>query len=157
MDMYTLEGTQYKDEYEHECRIRDEFAKHLKQERPGELLLGKEHTYSEVAVRAIRGDMKTLDEKNVLRIWEFKILAGYGGLGQILTYLAMARQVVGFKRTIRGVLAAFDFRPEITEAIEILNLGIDIVHIPPKYRLAGDVLPRGMVTPPPTIPPMKED
>ncbi len=145
------------DQYEHECRIRDEFAKHLDQERPGELLLEKEHTYGEVAIRAIRGDMKTLDEKNVLRIWEFKIVAGYDGLGQILAYLAMARRVVGFKRTIRGMLAAFDFRPEITEAIEILNLGIEVVRIPPKYRLAGNVLPHGMIIPPPTIPPMKED
>jgi hypothetical protein len=140
------------DKYAHECRIRDAYAASLAHERPHEHLLSLEHTYGDAAIRSIRGDMKTVDPNNVLHIWEFKIEAGYSGLGQILAYVAMARKAVGFEKRVRGVLAAFAFQPEITEAIELLNLGIEAVEIPPKYRQAGGILPSGMLVARPVIP-----
>jgi hypothetical protein len=140
------------DTYEHECRIRDAYAASLASERPYERLLSLEHTYGDAATRAIRGDMKTVNQNNILHIWEFKIQAGYSGLGQILTYVAMARKAMGFEKRVRGVLAAFAFQPEITEAIELLNLGIEAVEIPPKYRQAGGILPSGMLAAPPVTP-----
>jgi RecB family endonuclease NucS len=139
-------------DFERETRIRDAYAANLDRERPHERLLRREHTYGDVAMRSIRGDMKTVDHTNALHIWEFKIQAGYSGLGQILAYVAMARKAVGFEKIVRGVLAAFSFQPEITEAMELLNLGIEAVEIPPKYRQAGGILPTGMVAAPPVIP-----
>jgi hypothetical protein len=138
--------------FEHECRIRDAYAANLAHERPRERLLSREHTYGAVSVRSIRGDMKTLAPNNALHIWEFKIKAGYSGLGQILVYVAMARKAVRFEKRVCGVLAAFSFQPEIPEAIELLNLGIETVEIPPKYRRAGGILPSGMLTAAPNIP-----
>ncbi len=139
-------------DFERETRIRDAYAANLARERPRERLLSLEHTYGEVTMRSIRGDMKTVDHNNALHIWEFKIQAGYSGLGQILAYVAMARKAVGFEKIVRGVLAAFSFQPEIKEAIELLNLGIEAVEIPPKYRKAGGILPTGMVAAAPSIP-----
>ncbi|MGH2559028.1 MAG: hypothetical protein ACRDJH_08185 [Thermomicrobiales bacterium] len=55
--------------------------------RPGERLLNNEHSY---AGTNVRGDMRTLDSSNLIRIWEFEINASYEGLGQVLTYVAMA-------------------------------------------------------------------
>jgi hypothetical protein len=149
----TLEPTESDcNEFERETRIRDAYAMNLAQERPGEHLLGTEHTYGPASIRSIRGDMKTLAPNNDLHIWEFKIKAGYSGLGQILVYVAMARRAVGFEKRVCGVLAAFSFHPEITDAIELLNLGIETVEIPPKYRLAGGILPNGMLAALPNIP-----
>ncbi len=144
------------DIYARECKIRDHFAACLKEERPGEILLGTENSPKGLAIRA---DMKTVDNKNIVRIWEFKIRASYEGLGQVLTYLAMARRDDAFQRHMCGVLAAFEFQSEIIEAIRILNLGIEIVHIPAKYRLAGDNPASGPIAGLPNIPSVipKED
>ncbi|WP_344176347.1 hypothetical protein [Kribbella lupini] len=99
-------------------------------------MLKTEYTYSGSRVRA---DMRTVDRHDVLRLWEFKIHGNYAGLGQALTYLALAREELGFDRVVRGVLAAFDIQPEVRRAVEILNLGIELVIIPEKLRLAGGV------------------
>ncbi|GAA3040762.1 hypothetical protein GCM10010464_00390 [Pseudonocardia yunnanensis] len=122
--------------FAHECRIRDLYARRLPEFRPGEMLIKTEHTYAGSRVRA---DMRTLSSDGVIRIWEFKITASYAGLGQALTYLAVARQREGFERTFRGVLAAFDFQSEVRTAVEVLNLGIELVELPAKFRLAGRV------------------
>ncbi|WDZ84715.1 hypothetical protein [Micromonospora cathayae] len=122
--------------YAHECRIRDLYASRLREFRPDERLLQTEHTYEESKVR---GDMRTIDRVDTIRIWEFKINAGYEGLGQILTYLALARKDLAFKRQVRGVLAAFHIQPEVALAIEVLNLGIEVVMLPEKMRLAGAI------------------
>ncbi|MET7808805.1 hypothetical protein [Micromonospora chersina] len=122
--------------YAHECRIRDLYASRLPEFRPDERLLQTEHTYEESKVR---GDMRTIDRDDTIRIWEFKINAGYEGLGQILTYLALARKDVAFQRQVRGVLAAFHIQPEVALAIEVLNLGIEVVILPDKMRLAGAI------------------
>jgi hypothetical protein len=137
------------DIYARERRIRDHFAACLKEERPGEVLLGTESSPKGLAIRA---DMKTVNKDNIVRIWEFKIRASYEGLGQVLTYLAMARRDDAFRRHMCGVLAAFEFQSEIVEAIRILNLGIEVVHIPAKYRLAGDNPANGPIAELPTIP-----
>jgi hypothetical protein len=144
------------DIYARERLIRDHFAACLRDERPGEVLLDTESSPKGLAIRA---DMKTVDNKNIVRIWEFKIRAGYEGLGQVLTYLAMARRDDCFQRYICGVLAAFEFQPEIVEAIQILNLGIEVFHIPAKYRLAGDNPASGPMAGLPIIPSVnpKED
>jgi hypothetical protein len=143
-------GTQA--EYEHETRIRNAYAACLADERPGELLLKTEHEYETEAGRTLRGDMKTLDEHDVLRIWEFKICADYSALGQILVYVALARKKLAFQRIVRGVIAAFQFPPEVAETIELLNLNIERVDLPAKYRLAGKVPPDGMRIAPPVLP-----
>lgn len=144
------------DIYARERMIRDHFAACLREERPGEVLLETESSPKGLAIRA---DMKTVDNKNIVRIWEFKIRASYEGLGQVLTYLAMARRDDFFQRHICGVLAAFEFQPEIVETIQILNLGIEVFHIPAKYRLAGDNPASGPMAGLPTIPSanLKED
>jgi hypothetical protein len=151
MDESPLSGTAglSNSAYARECRIRDHFAASLKEERPGEVLLGTENSPKGLAIRA---DMKTVNNENTVRIWEFKIKAGYEGLGQVLTYLAMARKDDAFQRNMCGVLAAFEFQSEVVEAIQILNLGIEIVHIPVKYRLAGDNPASESIAGLPTIP-----
>lgn len=93
--------------------------------------------------------MSTTDETGTVRVWEFKIIASYDSLGQVLVYLAQKRLdylvqnasdiVQGKLKDIRGVLAAFEFRPEVEIAIAILNLGVELVRIPRKYMAAGDV------------------
>ena len=134
---------------EHECRVRDLYAARLQDERPNERLLDTEHSYPGTAIRS---DMRTLDRANDVRVWEFEIVCSYTGLGQVLTYLAVARRAEGFERRVRGVLAAFEFQPEILLAVEALNLGLEIVHIPAKYRLAGGVPARAAPPPAPVIP-----
>jgi hypothetical protein len=122
--------------YARECLIRDLYSKRLREFRPAEKLLKTEYTFTGSRVRA---DMRTIDRADLLRIWEFKIFASYEGLGQVLTYLALARMAAEFARPVKGVLAAFDFQPEVIAAVEVLNLGIELVVIPPKLRLAGGV------------------
>lgn len=123
-------------EYEHECRIRDCFAKSLRDLRPNERLIATESVYEGTCTRV---DMRTVDKFNVLREWEFKIDAGYSALGQILTYLAMARLRDNFQSRITGVIAAFDFHPELARVIEVMNLGIELVTIPQWMARAGRV------------------
>ncbi|MCG5464851.1 hypothetical protein MED01_003110 [Micromonospora sp. MED01] len=137
------------DGYAHECHVRDLYARRLTEFRPEEMLLKTEHSYAGSRVRA---DMRTVSSDGVIRVWEFKILAGYEGLGQALTYLALARKEQEFGRPIRAVLAAFAFQPEIRTTIEVLNLGIELVELPAKLRLAGGVPDIETAMSVPTIP-----
>jgi hypothetical protein len=139
-------------EYARETKVRDAYSEGLAEERPGERLLSTEHRYVTEDGRALRGDMKTLDSDDVIRIWEFKICADYSALGQVLVYVALARKNLGFQKVVRGVIAAFEFPPEVAEAIEMLNLNIEKVALPAKYQLAGEVPLGGMRVPPPVLP-----
>lgn len=122
--------------FEHECRIRDFYAKHLHRERADELLVGTEHSFSDGSTRA---DMVTVDKFDLMRIWEFKIKADFEALGQILSYVALAKRQTDFTRPIRGVIAAFEFRHEIQIAIEVLNLNIELITIPSWMEQAGNI------------------
>ncbi|WP_031512564.1 hypothetical protein [Streptomyces sp. NRRL F-5123] len=125
--------------HERECRVRDYYASELAQHRPGELLIARENSYDGTAVRA---DMRTIDRSNVTRLWEFKISASYEALGQILVYMAMARraeETAGSECLIRGVIAAFDFQPELTYTVERLNLSIELVPLPLVLAHAGGI------------------
>ena len=136
--------------YAHECKIRDAYSKDLNTLRPKERLLKNATRFAHTRLIA---DMSTTDESGTLRVWEFKIFASYESLGQALVYLAQKRldhvirhaeQVTQGKiRDIRAVLAAFEFQPEVEIATAILNLGVELVRIPKKYRAAGEV-PRGI-------------
>ncbi|MGW4129851.1 hypothetical protein [Amycolatopsis japonica] len=125
------------------------YAARLAEFRPQERLLKTEVGFTGSRVRA---DMQTVDRWNVLRIWEFKIEASYGGLGQILAYLALERQASSFQRDVRGVLAAFSIQPEIRTAVDVLNLGIELVVLPLKLRLAGGIPTMTRFVPVPDIP-----
>jgi RecB family endonuclease NucS len=135
--------------FAHECRVRDLYAARLEEFRPQEKLLKTENGFVGSRVRA---DMRTVDSRNGLRIWEFKIEASYDGLGQILTYLALQRLTSGFRRRVQGVLAAFLIQPEIRTAIDVLNLGIELVELPSKLRLAGGIPAVTSLIPVPDIP-----
>ncbi len=130
-----------------ECKIRDAYAARLREFRPQEWLLKTENT---LAGSRVRADMRTVDSANRLRLWEFKVDVSYDGLGQILTYVALERRAQ-LDRQVRGVLAGFTIQPEIQIAIEMLNLGIEIVELPSLLRLAGGV-PAKPPTPVPDIP-----
>jgi len=145
--------------FAHECKIRDAYSRDLPNLRPRERLVRNATRFDHTALIA---DMSTTDESGTLRIWEFKIVASYDSLGQVLVYLAQKRLdhlirhanevVKGKTRDIRAVLAAFDIRPEVEIAVTILNLGVELVRIPKKYMAAGDV-PKGVrPTDTPTIP-----
>ena len=123
-------------EFEHETRIRNYYSQNIARLRPGERLLDTEHSYPG---NRLRVDMRTVDTYNCIREWEFKITADYKALGQILTYVALSRQHYQFRRTVRGVVAAFTFMPEVVTAIEVMNLGIELVTIPPSMRFAGNI------------------
>lgn len=122
--------------YEHECRIRDYYAAELAQYRPNERLVARENGYTGTQVRA---DMRTVDRANTVRLWEFKIRASYKALGQILVYVAMARRAEGYDPLIRGVIAAFDFLPELVDTVERMNLNIELVTLPRVLALAGQI------------------
>ncbi|MFC8412333.1 hypothetical protein [Streptomyces coelicoflavus] len=125
--------------HERECRVRDYYASELAQHRPGELLIARENSYDGTAVR---GDMRTVDRSNVTRLWEFKISASYEALGQILVYVAMARraeEAAGNDCLIRGVIAAFNFQPELRYTVERMNLSIELVALPPALAHAGGI------------------
>jgi hypothetical protein len=139
-------------EYARETKVRDAYAEGLVDERPDEILLSTEHKYVTEDGRALRGDMKTVDKYDVIRIWEFKICADYSALGQVLVYVALARGALGFQKVVRGVIAAFEFPSEVKDAIEILNLNIETVEVPAKYQLAGAVPDGGMRVTPPAFP-----
>lgn len=138
--------------HERECRVRDSYAAELARHRPGEWLIARENSFDGTAVRA---DMRTIDRSNVTRLWEFKISASYEALGQILVYLAMARraeEAAGNECLIRGVIAAFDFQPEVAYAVERLNLSIELVTLPPALAHAGGIPPCSNTAPIPVIP-----
>ena len=84
-----------------------------------------------------RADMRTVDHGQTLREWEFKIEADYSSLGQALVYVALARRASNFERPVRGVVAAFSFPDHIAYANEAMNLGLELVEIPPWLRQAG--------------------
>lgn len=119
----------------HECHIRDSFADRLATLRPHERLLKTEVQYDQSRIRA---DMRTVDEHEVWREWEFKVHADYTALGQVLIYVAMAREAHSF-RPVRGVIAALTFQPELVRAVEIMNLNLELVTIPPWLSNAGRV------------------
>lgn len=138
--------------HERECRVRDYYASELAQHRPGELLIARENSYDGTAVRA---DMRTVDRSNVTRLWEFKISASYEALGQILVYVAMARraeEAAGSHCLIRGVIAAFNFQPEVVYTVERLNLSIELVTLPPVLSHAGGIPTSAEPTSIPEIP-----
>ena len=132
----------------HECRIRDEYAKSLETIRPLEKLVS---TATRFKYAPLVADMLTTDKSNTLRIWEFKQVATYDSLGQVLVYLAYKRldsllsnvdsARVGKFKDIRAVLAAFEFKPEVEVANTVLNLGVELVTIPRKFAGAGYVPP----------------
>jgi hypothetical protein len=125
--------------HERECKVRDYYASELARHRPDELLVARENSYEGTAVRA---DMRTIDRSNITRLWEFKISASYEALGQILVYVAMARraeEITGSNSLFRGVIAAFDFQPELVYAVERMNLSIELVALPPVLLHAGGI------------------
>jgi hypothetical protein len=91
--------------------------------------------------------MRTIDGTGLLREWEFKIIADYRTLGQILLYIAHARRERQFERPIRGVIAAFTIPIELRIAVEVLNLSIEFVTIPQWMRAAGRVPASGSCQP----------
>ncbi|MGF6947886.1 hypothetical protein QF028_000379 [Neobacillus sp. B4I6] len=133
MVVATTSGTQ---RFEHETRIRNLYANNLNHLRANEILIGTEQWYTGTRLRV---DMRTVGENGVLREWEFKIFADYDALGQIITYVAMSRLREKFERPVQGVIAAFSFHEEIPKAIEVMNLGIELVTIPRWMRLAGKI------------------
>ncbi|OHV78882.1 hypothetical protein LCM4579_24605 [Ensifer sp. LCM 4579] len=118
-----------------ELAVRDYFARHLARMRPLEQLAKREQGY--VASR-LRADMRTVDMQETIREWEFKLHADYSVLGQILTYVALARKELDF-RVVRGVVAAFTFSDEVALANEVMNLNIELVTLPEWMRGAGKV------------------
>lgn len=127
--------------FAHECKIRDAYALRLREFRPQEWLLATEN---KLAGSRVRADMRTVDSANRLRVWEFKVDVSYDGLGQIQAYVALERRAQLARRTqpgqeVRGVLAGFTIQPEIRIAVEMLNLGIELVELPGVLRLAGGV------------------
>jgi len=121
-------------QFAYECHIRDFFAKNITQFRPGELVSSKEVIYAKSNIRA---DLRTVNCRDVIFEWEFKIEADYSAIGQVLSYTAQAKTEFGFKRTVRPVIAAFKFPDEIKLAIEVNNLGIETVELPLWLRAAG--------------------
>jgi hypothetical protein len=149
----------FADSYDHEVRIQKAYAARLADLREGEVLIESSRRFDCCDLIA---DMATVDKTNTIRIWEFKIRADYKSLGQIITYLALARyeEVIRCWRPLHppkrlvGVLAAFDFQQEIVLANVVMNCGIEFVTIPPFLRNAGDV-PVSMPRPhAPVIPPL---
>lgn len=118
-----------------EIRVRDYFAACLGRMRPSERLVATEQRYRETCLRA---DMRSVDEQDCLREWEFKIHADYRAIGQILTYVGYARRELRF-RPVRAVIAAFSFSPDVPITNESMNLNIELITIPEWMRAAGGV------------------
>jgi hypothetical protein len=136
-----------------ECRVRDYYAEQLRHQRPDERVLKTEVYY---ATSNLRADMRTIDKNNVIREWEFKLYADYRALGQILQYVAIARHEDNFEKSIRGVIAAFEFSPELKRANEICNLNLELVVLPTWMKAAGGVIATGDNSPRiSVIPPME--
>jgi hypothetical protein len=122
--------------YAREVAMRDAYADELSRYRPGEHVVSKEGL---PGLTRRRADLFTVDRFDLLRVWEFKIRATPDALGQLLIYLWLCRNHYGGSRIIRPVLAAATFNPELPPAIEGLNLGIEIVQLPPAVLNAGDI------------------
>jgi len=118
-----------------ECAIRDYYASNLTALRGGqENLVGTEIVHNQSQLRA---DMRTVDASEVIREWEFKIIADYSALGQILVYTAALKMQYGFQRDIRGVIAALQIPAEISQAVRVGALNIELVLIPSWIYNAG--------------------
>lgn len=109
-----------------ELQIRDNFADRLTEFRPDEKLLGCEQYYSKFALRT---DMETIDKDNTIRVWEFKVVADYSAIGQLIVYLHIKRQATNFERNVVGVLAATEFPLHICEAVIASGLNIELYTI----------------------------
>lgn len=121
-----------------EREVRDYFAQNLGRLRPHEHFAKKEQGY---VLSRLRADMRTIDLHDTIREWEFKLHADYRAIGQILTYVALARKELGF-RAVRGVVAAFSFADEVSLANEVMNLNLELVTLPDWMRGAGSVTGR---------------
>ena len=153
------EANENKTIFAHECHIRDLYAKRLGEFHPGQRLVTVEYGFAGLPESHLRADMRTVDTGGLRRMWEFKLQARYNALGQVLTYLSLARVEDAFENNIRAVIAAFDFQPEVEQAVEVLNLGIELVTIPSHLRLAGGIpsLPPPEIVHIPTFPKIIEE
>lgn len=124
-------------EFERECLIRDTYALNIGQEKPDQIVIGKEARYRSSNLRV---DLQTVDKHNLYREWEFKLYADYKALGQILVYVAEAKMESNFEKDISGVIAAFEFQPELISTIRMMNLAIELVEIPKWMAMAGKKL-----------------
>lgn len=131
-----------------EILVRDRYAITLAQLRPAERLVRCEPGY---VASKMRADMRTVDTGNVLREWEFKLFASHRALGQIMTYLALARSELAL-RPVRGVIAAFEFSSELVLVNERMNLNLELVTIPEWMRAVGGLPPRTPLVPVVPIP-----
>jgi len=122
--------------FAHECKIRDFYVAQLAEQRPNELVVQREATFDGWTLRA---DLRTVDQSNMLREWEFKIRADYSSLGQILTYTALIREQMSFTRNVQGVIAAFEIPEHLVKAIRINNLNVELVTIPLWMAQAGNI------------------
>ena len=120
----------------HESLPLPYYSTQLKTQRPNELLIKREATFECYGLRA---DLRTVDDKDVLREWEFKLTGDYSSLGQILTYTALLREQLKFKRVVRGVIAAFEIPEFLVKAVQINNLSIELVILPKWMALAGNI------------------
>jgi hypothetical protein len=131
-----MNGLYIREDFAYECHIRDFYAANLKRYKQGHLVSQREVTYKTSRIRA---DLRTVDEHDVIYEWEFKIQADYSSIGQIMAYTARAKVEFNFKRTVRSIIAAFDFPDDIRMAIEVNNLGIEMIRLPESIRNAGHV------------------
>ena len=123
-------------EFAHECRVRDLFATRMSEFRPGELLIGTEACF---AASNRRADLKSVDVANVLRLYEFKLIASPAAIGQVLTYVHLKQHERGYATDVRGVLAAYRFEHDVIETIRAMHLPIEIVTLPAHLARAGGV------------------
>ncbi|MGD6893745.1 hypothetical protein [Bacillus infantis] len=121
-------------ETERECLIRDTYALNIEQEKPDQIIIGREARYQ---TSNLRVDLQTVDKNNLYREWEFKLYADYKALGQILVYVSEAKMESNFEKNIIGVIAAFKFQPELITTIRMMNLAIELVEIPQWMAMAG--------------------
>lgn len=121
-------------EYERECLIRDTYAARMEHEKPDQIVIGREAKYSNSNLRV---DLQTVDKNNLYREWEFKLYADYKALGQVLVYVSEAKMESNFEKDIIGVIAAFEFQPELISTIRMMNLAIELVEIPKWMAMAG--------------------
>lgn len=119
-----------------EVRVRDFFAARIERVRPLEKVVKREQGYEASNLRA---DLRTVDTGDILREWEFKLHADYRAIGQIQTYVALARRDLGPARIVRGVIAAFTFSDEVRLTNESMNLNLELFVLPNWMRGAGSV------------------
>jgi hypothetical protein len=133
--------------YAKERLIRDCYANDLQRYRPSEFEVTREAIPGVLSRK--RADLVTVDRDRRLRVWEFKLRAAAASLGQVLVYLALCRRHYDAERVVRPVLAAAEFDPDLTYAVEALNLGVELVPLPAAVLNAGKV---PFATPDPSVP-----